>query len=332
MSDPLHPEADTADLDEDLEAVREALADLRRDIRRRLPGVGGAESNAPAQERSSPWLELLGVLRSQIQNLGMSERTGEIDALGMDPEALHRNASVLDFLVDHYWRVDLQGAHNLPDKGACLLVANHSGLLPWDGLVLAHLLGRGRDPLERPRFFVADWLMTLPFAMPILTRLGGVRACRENAEWLLRNDRCAIVFPEGAKGATKVFRERYQVQRFGRGGVVKVALQTGAPLIPVGVAGAEEAHPILFKSARAGRPLGLPFLPVTPTFPLLGPVGAVPLPTKWAVCVGEPLVLPDNGAEAARDPLLISRLTEELRQSVQNLVHEALDARDGVWG
>lgn len=332
MNDPRQPEdAVDTDLEDDLDAVREALADLRRDIRRRLPSRVAPAQEAPASG-ASPWLELLNVLRSQIQKLGMSERSGEIDALGMDPEALERNAALLDFLVDHYWRVGLHGAEHLPDKGPCLLVANHSGLLPWDGLVLAHLLGRRLGFAQRPRFFVADWLMTLPFAMPTLTRLGGVRACRENADWLLRNDRFAIVFPEGAKGATKVFRERYQVQRFGRGGVVRVALETGAPLIPVGVAGAEESHPILFKSTRAGRPLGLPFLPITPTFPWLGPLGAVPLPTQWVVRIGEPLALPGSGAEAARDPLLISRITEELRQRVQGLVHEALDAREGVWG
>ena len=154
----------------------------------------------------------------------------------------------------------------------------------------------------------------------------------ENAEWLLRNQRFVIVFPEGAKGSTKVFRERYQVQRFGRGGVIKVALESGAPLVPIGVAGPEESHPILFKSSRAGRAVGLPFLPVTPTFPWLGPLGALPLPTKWVVRVGEPLALADAGPDAARDPLLISRLTEELRQTVQTLVHEALDAREGVWG
>jgi 1-acyl-sn-glycerol-3-phosphate acyltransferase len=331
MNDAERPD-DLSDLDDDLDAVRDALADLRQDIRRRLGRrvVVEASEDAPG-EASSRWLELFAALRAQIANLGMSERSGEVDAFGMAPESLQRMAPLLDFLVDHYWRVGLRGVEQLPEKGPCLLVANHSGLLPWDGLVLAHLLGRGLDSHQRPRFFVPDWLMTLPFAMPTLTRLGAVRACRENAEWLLRNERYVIVFPEGAKGSTKVFRERYQVQRFGRGGVVRLALETGAPIIPIGVVGAEESHPILFKSARAGRALGVPFLPVTPTFPLLGPLGALPLPTKWVVRIGEPLALPDSSPEAARNELLISRLNEELRQKIQDLVHEALDARESVW-
>ncbi len=331
MSDPERPD-NLREMDEDLVAVREALADLRRDIRRRLDSRAAPEApEADSGESGSRWLELFAALRAQISNLGMSERSAEIDAFGMAPESLQRMAPLLDFLVDHYWRVGLRGVEHLPEKGPCLLVANHSGLLPWDGLVLAHLLGRSLGLHQRPRFFVADWLMTLPFAMPALTRLGAVRACRENAEWLLRNEGYAIIFPEGAKGSTKVFRERYQLQRFGRGGVVRVALETGAPLVPVGVVGAEESHPILFKSTRAGKPLGVPFLPITPTFPWLGPLGAVPLPTKWVVRVGEPLELPESGREEARNELLISRLNEELRQKIQDLVHEALDARESVW-
>ena len=321
---------DPTDLDDDLEAVRDALSDLRRDIRRRLgPRVTSASDGAAPV--GSRWLELFGALRAQLANFGASERSGEIDAFGMDPESLERMTPLFDFLVDHYWRVDLQGADHLPERGPCMLVANHSGLLPWDGLVLAHLLGRQLELQQRPRFFVADWLMTLPFAMPTLTRLGAVRACRENAEWLLRNERYAIVFPEGAKGATKVFRERYQLQRFGRGGAVRVALETGAPLVPIGVVGAEESQPILFKSTRAGQALGVPFLPITPTFPLLGPLGLLPLPTRWVVRVGPPLALPESGPAAARDELLISRLTEQLRQQVHGLVHDALDARESVW-
>ena len=198
------PEEDGRLHDDDLDAVREALDELRRDIRRRLP-VSVSAGQGDAIDAPPAWVELVSLMRSQLASLGMRERSGEIDALGLDPNTLARFAPWLDFLVDHYWRVTLSGADHLPRQGPCLLVANHSGLLPWDGLVLAHLLARELDG-ERPRFFVADWLMTLPFAMPTLTRLGGVRACRENAEWLLHDERFAIVFPEGAKGATKVFR------------------------------------------------------------------------------------------------------------------------------
>ncbi len=322
-------------VEDDLDAVREALGDLRREIRQRfgahrLQPVARAEAGVEAEPDRGAVLEVVEAIRRRIASLGMIERTGEVDEFGMDAASLRRIDPVLRFLVDRYWRVEVEGLEHLPAKGPCLLVANRSGLLPWDGLVLSHTIERARG--ERPRFFVADWLMTLPFAMPTLARWGGVRACRENALRLLSSGRYVIVFPEGAKGATKVFRERYRLKRFGRGGVIRVALETGAPLVPVGVVGAEEVHPVLFKSTSAGQSLGLPFLPVTPTFPLLGPLGMLPLPSKWVIRIGEPVSFGDLGVDAAQDELLLSRLTENVRGEIQSLVQGGLDARDSIWG
>jgi len=309
----------------ELAAVREALEGLRRELQLRFGG-GAAE---PAGERSLPNAELFADLRRSLATLGMSERSGEVDEFGMDEVVVRRARPVLQFLYDRYWRVDLAGAEHLPEKGPCLLVANRSGLLPYDGLIITHTVEQLRSPAARPRFFVADWLMTLPFAQPYLARLGGVRACRENAERLLGDGHFVVVFPEGMKGAAKVFRDRYRLQRFGRGGVIRVALETGVPVVPIGIVGAEEAHPVLFKWTPPGRVL--PFVPVTPTFPLLGPLGALPLPTKWMVRIGAPLELSELGPEAARDELLLSRLTEDLRAEIQALVDTGLREREGVW-
>jgi 1-acyl-sn-glycerol-3-phosphate acyltransferase len=189
-----------------------------------------------------------------------------------------------------------------------------------------------RSDLHRPRFLVADWLITLPFVQPYLARLGGVRACRENADRLLRTGRSVVAFPEGQKGAAKLFRERYRLKRFGRGGVVRAALQVGVPMVPVAVIGAEEAHPVLFKVETLARSMGLSFLPVTPTFPHLGPLGLIPLPSKWSIRFGTPIETAHLGARAARDELLVSRMTEELRSEIQRMVEEDLHARPGVWG
>jgi 1-acyl-sn-glycerol-3-phosphate acyltransferase len=260
----------------------------------------------------------------------MSERSGEVDEFGMDPAALDGARGLFDFLYDRYWRVDLAGMGQLPAEGPVLLVANRSGLLPYDGLMLAHAAQRHRPDLGRLRFTVADWLVTLPFVQPALARVGGVRACRENVERLLRTGHSVAVFPEGAKGAAKVFRERYRLQRFGRGGVIRVAIESRIPLVPVGIVGAEEAHPILFKWVPPGRPL--PFVPVTPTFPWLGPLGMLPLPSQWVIRVGTPVDLSDLGADAARDELLLSRLTEDLRAEIQALVDLGLSERESVWG
>ena len=314
--------------EDELQAVREALADLRRELRTRFRAPQEQDADL---DRRVDWNALLADLRRRISTLGMSERSGEVDEFGMDEAALRRARPLLDFLYTNYWRVDLAGLSNLPEQGPCLLVANHSGLLPYDGLMLTHAIEQRHPSGERPRFLVADWLMTLPFVQPYLARLGGVRACRENAERLLEAGRFVIVFPEGVKGAAKVFRERYRLKRFGRGGVIRVALETRAPLLPVGIVGAEEAHPILFKW-RPPVSFGLPFVPITPTFPWLGPFGALPLPSKWVVRIGAPLRLDPLGPGDARDELLLSRLTEELRGEIQALVDAGLRERESVWG
>src|SRR5215469_169510 len=305
-----------------------ALDALRDEIRARLPL---ASRRGEARGAGPDWMELFDELRRRVNSFGMSERSGEVDEFGMDELVLRRAEPVLDFLMDRWWRVEVKGTENLPHPGGCLLAANGSGLLPYDGLMISHALGRGQPCDARPRFLVADWLITLPFVQPYLARLGGVRACRENAQRLLAQGRRVVAFPEGVKGAAKVFRERYRLKRFGRGGVVRVALESGAPLVPVAVVGAEEAHPILFKIETLARVVGLPFVPVTPTFPVLGPLGFVPLPSKWSIRFGEPIALDHLGGDAADDELLVSRLTEELRAQIQAMVEQALRERRSVW-
>jgi 1-acyl-sn-glycerol-3-phosphate acyltransferase len=306
--------------------LQAALDGLRREIRTRFP----VERDSVAHVEDIDWMELFQSIRRRATAIGMSERSGEVDEFGMDEVVLRRAQPLLDLLYDRYWRVDLYGADSLP-SGPYLLVANRSGLLPYDGIMLAHGLARARPDAGRLRFLVADWLITLPFAQASLARMGGVRACRENAVRLLSSGHPIVAFPEGAKGATKVFRERYRLKRFGRGGVVRVALESGVPLLPVGIVGPEEAHPILFKWNTPARMAGLPFLPVTPTFPLLGPLGALPLPTKWIVRIGEPVSLEHLEPDASSDELLVSRITEELRRDVQRLVDLGLADRPSVW-
>jgi 1-acyl-sn-glycerol-3-phosphate acyltransferase len=319
--------AEPGDSGVDQDELERALISLRDEIRARFP----REPAVPAAWQRVDWAGLLSELRRRLSTLGMVERSGEVDEFGMDEVVLRRFRPLFEFLYDRYWRVDLSGMELVPQRGPCLLVANHSGLLPYDGLMLAHAFERTHPSGQRPRFLVADWLMTLPFAQPFLARLGGVRACRENAEWLLGGGHFVVAFPEGVKGAAQVFRERYRLKRFGRGGVVRVAIEQRVPLVPVGIVGAEEAHPILFKEHTAARMLGLPFLPVTPTFPFLGPAGALPLPSKWVIRVGKPILLDHYEPDAAEDALLVARLTEELRMQIQQLVDVGLADRQSVW-
>ena len=140
-----------------------------------------------------------------------------------------------------------------------------------------------------------------------------MRANPENAERLLRQGELLGVFPEGVKGVGKRFKERYKLARFGRGGFVRVALRTGAPIVPCAIVGAEEIHPVIGKADWVGRPFGLPYFPITPTFPWLGPLGVVPLPTKWSIDFGEPIDVSGYGPEAAEDPILVNRIAESVR-------------------
>jgi 1-acyl-sn-glycerol-3-phosphate acyltransferase len=316
----------------DLSELRAALDDLRNEIRSRFPG---AREDARPSGSGLEWMPLVEELRRRLGTFGMSERSGDVDEFGMDDVVMQRARRLFDFLQDRYWRIDVEGLERVPSGRPVLFVANRSGLLPYDGIMSSHLIERARPAWPRPRFLVADWLITLPFVQPQLARIGGVRACRENADRLLRTGRSVVAFPEGAQGAAKVFRERYRLKRFGRGGVIRTALENRVPLVPVGIVGAEEAHPILFKWSFPGRALGFPFVPVTPTFPWMGPFGALPLPTKWAVTFGEPLDL--AGARSleepdGEDPLLLSRLTEALRSSIDGLIRQGLERRESVWG
>lgn len=291
------------------------------------------ERFAPPEEGGVDWMALFDGARRRFARVGgMRDVSGEIDDFGMDADAVAAAKSWLGWLYDRWWRIEVSGREGLPASGPVLYVANHSGLLPWDGLMIVEALERHMPDAPRARFLVADWIATLPFAAPAITRLGGVRACRENAERLLRTGRSVVSFPEGAKGAAKVFRQRYRVQRFGRGGVVRTAIAARVPLVPVAVVGAEEAHPVLFKVGSAARAVGLPFLPVTPTFPAFGPLGLVPLPSKWSISFGAPIATDELDPDAARDETLVWRMTEDLRDGIQSMLDAAVRRRASVWG
>jgi len=329
-TDPVELEADETEGAPDL--LRRALEELRAEIGARFPALAGRAA-APREEgaAAAEWMALFEELRARMNRVGVRERRGEIDEFGMDDEWLRRARPLIGFLFERWWRVEVRGAEQIPAEGGTLLVGNHSGLLPWDGLMVAEAVARAQPRRERVRFLVADWLITQPFAQPWLTRLGGVRACRENAERLIQGGHPVLAFPEGAKGAAKVFRERYRLKRFGRGGAVRVAIESRVPLVPIAIVGGEETHPVLFKLEAAARLVGLPFLPVTPTFPWLGPLGLVPLPSKWTIRFGEPIPLHELAPEAAEDELLVSRLTEELRQRIQAMVDKGVRGRGSTW-
>jgi 1-acyl-sn-glycerol-3-phosphate acyltransferase len=263
--------------------------------------------------------------------LGMRNRSEEVDDFGKDPVYETKVMPFFDFLYERYFRVECEGIGGIPADGRCLLVANHSGTLPFDGMMIKTAVKREHPKQRDVRWLAEDFLFHFPFLGSFTNRIGAVRACQENAERLLEQESLTAVFPEGVKGIGKLFRKRYQLQRFGRGGFIKLALRTRSPVIPVAVVGAEETNPMLFRIDYLSQALGIPYIPVTPTFPLLGPLGLLPLPTKWKIVFGDLVSFDEYGPEAADDEMLVGRLAEQVRDSIQAMLDRALKKRASVW-
>lgn len=254
------------------------------------------------------------------------------DEWGFDEEYAELVYPVFEFLYDHWWRVEVSGVENVPAHGRAMLAANHAGsIFPFD----ATMIGVGimkEHPLPRwTRALVLDWAFELPYAGLFLRKIGGVAANPDNAARLLDQDQLVMVFPEGLKGTRKSFAERYRLARFGRGGFVGTALAAGAPIIPVAVVGSEEIYPKLAESDLLAKLSGAPFFPLTPTFPWLGPLGLLPLPSRWRIHFCPPIDVSANGPEAIEDKALLFDLSEQVRETIQAAVYEALVARGSAF-
>lgn len=255
----------------------------------------------------------------------------EVDEFGFDRKFAAAIEPFFEFLYTLWWRVEVSGIEGVPSEGAALLVANHSGVLPWDGLMIKVALQR-LHPAGRPcRMLALDMFALLPVLAPLLTRTGAVRASQENGERLLRNGELVGVFPEGVRGVGKRFKDRYHLARFGRGGFARLALRARAPIVPCAVVGAEEIYPVLGKADWVGKPAGLPYFPLTPTFPWLGLLGVIPLPTKWSIDFGTPIPTDSYKPEAAEDPILVNKLSREVRGTIQGMVDARLARRRSIF-
>ncbi|KRV50926.1 glycerol acyltransferase [Wenjunlia vitaminophila] len=260
--------------------------------------------------------------------------TGEyqVDEFGYDRELTEQVLmSVMRPLFNDYFRVDVVGIENIPATGGALVVANHSGTLPLDALmtqVAVHDLHPERRHL---RLLAADLVFMLPVVNELARKAGHTLACTEDAQRLLEQGEVVGVMPEGFKGLGKPFSERYKLQRFGRGGFVSTALRTQVPIVPCSIVGAEEIYPMVGNSRTLARLLGLPYFPITPFFPWLGPLGAVPLPTKWTIQFGEPIPTDGHPPEAAEDPMLVFNLTDQVRETIQHTLYQLLVKRRSVF-
>lgn len=211
------------------------------------------------------------------------------------------------------------------------MVANHSGTIPLDAMMTQLALFDHHPAHRHLRMLAADLVFRMPGVAPVARKGGNTLACTADAERLLAAGEIVGVWPEGFKGIGKPYSERYKLQRFGRGGFVAAAVRAGVPIIPCSIVGAEEIYPMIANLKSVARILGLPYLPVTPTFPLLGPLGAIPLPSKWIIEFGEPIETASLGAAAAEDPMQVFDLTDQVRETIQQTLYRLLLRRRSVF-
>ncbi|CAN3126967.1 lysophospholipid acyltransferase family protein [Mycobacterium sp. smrl_JER01] len=260
--------------------------------------------------------------------------TGEytVDEFGFDP---HLNDAVflplLRVFFNSWFRVEVSGVEHLPETGAALVVANHAGVLPFDGL-MTQVAVRDKHPAHRDlRLLAADMVFDMPMIGQAARKAGHTMACTDDAHRLLAAGELTAVFPEGYKGLGKNFKDRYKLQRFGRGGFVSAALRTKAPIIPCSIVGSEEIYPMMADVKLMARLFGLPYFPVTPLFPLAGPLGVVPLPSKWYIQFGEPIDTTDYDESASDDPMITFDLTDQVRETIQQTLYQLLANRRNTF-
>jgi 1-acyl-sn-glycerol-3-phosphate acyltransferase len=293
----------------------EHLADAVSDAAREVFGTDGWE------RRLAGWLAFL---RRRLSG------DYAVDEFGFDQEVTERFLlTALRPIAERWFRIEVRGMENIPlDEGA-LVVSNHSGTLPVDGLMTGLMV---HDHTGRfLRMLGADLVFRLPFIGELARKGGATLASNEDAERMLARGELVGVWPEGFKGIGKPFSERYKLQRFGRGGFVSAALRTGVPIVPCSVVGAEEIYPLVGDLPSLARLLGVPYIPITPFFPLLGPLGLIPLPSKWLIEFGEPIRTDAYGDGAADDPMLVFNVTDQVRETIQHTLYSLLIQRRGVF-
>ena len=296
--------------------------------------VDGGPAPRPAGPSSPPASRWRERLASAIELVGHQLDGGrEADQFGFDPEF---NSKVLipvaRFFYQSWFQVRMQGLANVPATGAALLVANHSGTLPFDAIMLQAGLHDEHPAHRNLRLLGADLVYEVPLLGAVASRAGHTRASPANAHTLLRSGELVGVFPEGFKGIGKPFAERYQLQRFGRGGFAITAIRAQVPIVPCAVVGAEEIYPMVGNAKPVAQLLGLPYFPITPLFPWLGPLGVVPLPSRWIIEFCPPVPTDGYPPGSENDPAVIADLSGRVRGTIQRKLDDLLAERGPAFG
>jgi len=252
----------------------------------------------------------------------------EFDAFGMSPGYIRfLSRGFFRFLHDAYWRVEVDGFEHVPAEGGAVMVGVHRGHQPWDGVMMLHLLERRLGRL--PRFLIHPTLVRFPFLAPYMIRCGGLHASQENADWVLERGELLGVFPEGIRGAFAMYKDAYELRKFGRGEYVRMALRHRVPIVPFVTVGSAEIFPILGRIDWRWwqRVSEWPFFPITPTLSL------VPLPSKWHTRFLPPYDLSEYPPEAAEDRRVVREIGREIKAHIQSTIDEMVERRPAIfWG
>lgn len=257
----------------------------------------------------------------------------EIDAFGFDVDLTeHVLLPLLRPIHRHYWRVTSSGAQHIPTTGGGLVVANHAGTIAIDALMTR--LDVFEQTGRHSRELAADLVFRTPLVGHFGRKTGATLATSDDANRLLQAGNLVAVWPEGFKGVGKPFKERYKLQRFGRGGFVATAIRNQVPIIPTAIVGSEEIYPLLFNAKLVARALGLPYFPITAQMlaaPVLGPLSLLPLPSKWSIEYGEPIDTTQWDPADADDPMIVFELTDLVRDTIQHMLYRNLMGRRSVF-
>jgi 1-acyl-sn-glycerol-3-phosphate acyltransferase len=254
-----------------------------------------------------------------------------VDDFGFDPEWTESFLTLFKALYRDYWRVETTGVEHVPANGRALLVANHAGVLPWDGTMIKTSVFSEHPHPRHVRALVASQFMGMPVMSWFLRRTGQAVGHPDDTRRLLERDELVLVFPEGTRGTGKSFKDRYRLRRFGRGGFVATAIRARAPIIPVSVIGSEEIYPMVGDLRPVARLFGLPYFPVTPFWPWFGPLGMIPLPSKWRIQFHPPVEVTQLPPNAAEDQHLVMALADDVRDTIQRGIYDNLKLRRGVF-
>jgi 1-acyl-sn-glycerol-3-phosphate acyltransferase len=281
--------------------------------------LAGAFMPLAARDLEEEIDERLHQLPNQLNEYGF-------DPYGLSLDSAKRMALPVALMYRHYFRVETFDIDRVP-AGRTLLIANHAGQLPFDGAMLTIAMLLDAEPPRICRSMGEYFIPRMPWMSVAMARMGAMVGTPENCVHMLENEECVVVFPEGVRGMNKPYSRRYRLQRMGTG-FMRLALETSTPIVPVAIVGSDDQQPGLANLERVGRVLGVPAIPITVGFPLLGPLGLLPLPVKYRMHFGEPLRFE---GDAADDDGAIQAKVDVVKNTIEEMLARGVRSRQGIF-